>query len=358
MFFIWIFDRYFAITFKHSQLIQGSVGSWVWSAPIGRVPEMWDYAGSWLQLSPGFCNTPVYSGGSSWPWSQRELILGLLAITGNCGEDSFTCLPNPISFDCAAVSQGVLVVKNLAASGGDVRHLGSIPESERSPGEGNGNPLQYFCLENPTDRQAWRAMVHRVAMNKTRLKRLSTHIQLELTNCVTDSGQWNVGRSDGLIWPLKLPHNPLCFLFPRRKKSGSPRACGAETLHWHACRLECEQEASLCSGLREVYYSACPPLTNLKAMFPIWPYFDAHLPSPKWMTKFSRARTMPLTPTPSQYAAHKLANLLSLLIMMIHYCFPELNYISKVWAYHWHFQTRAIYSQGMAHPLGNSSSRR
>ena len=153
MFFIWIFDRYFAIMFKHSQLIQGSVGSWVWSAPIGRVPEMWDYAGSWLQLSPGFCNTPVYSGGSSWPWSQRELILGLLAITGNCGEDSFTCLPNPISFDCGAVSQGVLVVKNLAASGGDVRHLGSIPESERSPGEGNGNPLQFCCLENPMD---WR----------------------------------------------------------------------------------------------------------------------------------------------------------------------------------------------------------
>ena len=149
MFFIWIFDRYFAIMFKHSQLIQGSVGSWVWSAPIGRVPEMWDYAGSWLQLSPGFCNTPVYSGGSSWPWSQPELILGLLAIKGNCGEDSFTCLPNPISFDCGAVSQGVLVVKNLAASGGDVRHLGSIPGSERSPGEGNGNPLQYFCLENP-----------------------------------------------------------------------------------------------------------------------------------------------------------------------------------------------------------------
>lgn len=58
IFFIWIFDRYFAIMFKHSQLIQGSAGSWVWSAPIGRVPEMWDYAGSWLQLSPGFCNTP------------------------------------------------------------------------------------------------------------------------------------------------------------------------------------------------------------------------------------------------------------------------------------------------------------
>ena len=41
-------------------------------------------------------------------------------------------------------------------------HLGSIPGSERSFGEGNSNPLQYSCLENPTDRGAWWATVHRV----------------------------------------------------------------------------------------------------------------------------------------------------------------------------------------------------
>ena len=40
---------------------------------------------------------------------------------------------------------------------------GSIPGSERSPGEGNGNPLQYSCLENPTDKGAWWATVHRVS---------------------------------------------------------------------------------------------------------------------------------------------------------------------------------------------------
>ena len=39
---------------------------------------------------------------------------------------------------------------------------GSIPGSERSPREGSGNPLQYCCLENPMDREAWRATVHRV----------------------------------------------------------------------------------------------------------------------------------------------------------------------------------------------------
>ena len=46
---------------------------------------------------------------------------------------------------------------------------GSIPGSGRSPGEGNGNPLQYSCLENPMDRGAWLATVHGVAKSQTRL---------------------------------------------------------------------------------------------------------------------------------------------------------------------------------------------
>ena len=52
------------------------------------------------------------------------------------------------------------VVKNMPAHAGDA---GSMPESERSPGEGNGSPLQYSCLENPMDRGAWQAAVHGVA---------------------------------------------------------------------------------------------------------------------------------------------------------------------------------------------------
>ena len=55
-----------------------------------------------------------------------------------------------------------LVVKNLPANTGDVRDASSIPGSGRSPGEGNGNPLQYSCLENPMDEEAWQATVHRV----------------------------------------------------------------------------------------------------------------------------------------------------------------------------------------------------
>ena len=52
---------------------------------------------------------------------------------------------------------GGSLVKNLPANAGDA---GSIPGLGRSPGEGNGNPLQYPCLENPMDRGAWRATVH------------------------------------------------------------------------------------------------------------------------------------------------------------------------------------------------------
>ena len=57
----------------------------------------------------------------------------------------------------------LLVVKNSIANAGDTRDEGSISGSGRSPGEGNGNPLLYSCLENPMDRGAWRATVHRAA---------------------------------------------------------------------------------------------------------------------------------------------------------------------------------------------------
>ena len=67
------------------------------------------------------------------------------------------------------------MVKNLPANVGDIRDSGLIPGLGRSPGAGNGNPLQYSCLENPMDRGAWWATVHGVAKSQTRLKLLSTH---------------------------------------------------------------------------------------------------------------------------------------------------------------------------------------
>ena len=52
---------------------------------------------------------------------------------------------------------------------------GSIPGLGRSSGEGNGNPLQYSCLENPMDREAWQATVHGVAKSRTRLSAFPFH---------------------------------------------------------------------------------------------------------------------------------------------------------------------------------------
>ena len=71
-------------------------------------------------------------------------------------------------------SQVTLVVKNLPVNGEDLRDVDSIPVSGRSPGEGNGNPLQYTCLGNPMDRGAWRAAVLVVIESQMQLSTLET----------------------------------------------------------------------------------------------------------------------------------------------------------------------------------------
>ena len=68
----------------------------------------------------------------------------------------------------------VLLVKNPSANAGDIKDMGSSPGCGRSPGVEPGNPLQYLCLENPIDRGAWWATVHRVTKSQTRLKQYST----------------------------------------------------------------------------------------------------------------------------------------------------------------------------------------
>ena len=73
------------------------------------------------------------------------------------------------------MSQVALVVKNPSANAGDIRDVGLVPGSGRSPGGGHSNPLQYFCLEHPMNRRAWRAIVHWVPQSQIRLKWLSTH---------------------------------------------------------------------------------------------------------------------------------------------------------------------------------------
>ena len=77
---------------------------------------------------------------------------------------AFTDFPQP-PLGASLVAQ---MVKEFACNAGD---LGSIPESERSPGEGNSNPLQYACLENsiPGSRGNWWATVHGVTKSRTQL---------------------------------------------------------------------------------------------------------------------------------------------------------------------------------------------
>ena len=91
----------------------------------------------------------------------------LLYFQGLCLENIKKPLPSYRGFP------GGSVVKNPPANAGDA---GLIPGSGRSPGGGHGNPLQYSCLENPSDRGAWRATVHVVVKSQTQL---STHALLQ-----------------------------------------------------------------------------------------------------------------------------------------------------------------------------------
>ena len=66
-------------------------------------------------------------------------------------------------------NMGFLGGSDSKESACNIRDLGSIPGSKRSPGGGNGNPLQYSCLDNPINKGAWRATVYGVAKSQTRL---------------------------------------------------------------------------------------------------------------------------------------------------------------------------------------------
>ena len=76
-------------------------------------------------------------------------------------------------YSVSRASQVALAIKNLLANAGDIRDASSIRGFGRSPGLGHGNPLQYYsCLENPVNRGAWWAVVHKVAKSQTQLKQL------------------------------------------------------------------------------------------------------------------------------------------------------------------------------------------
>ena len=97
--------------------------------------------------------------------------------------------------------------KESACDAGAARDPGLIPGSGRSSGGGHGNPLQYSCPENPTDRRAWRATVHRVTKRWTWLKQLSTHAHfdksLSISRLISSTGK----REISLILNVKALSN-------------------------------------------------------------------------------------------------------------------------------------------------------
>ena len=106
------------------------------------------------------------------------------------------------------------MVKNPPVNERDIRDMGLIPGSGRSPGGGYGNSLQYSCLESPRDRAGWQATVHRVIQSWTGLKRVSTHTQYSKAK----SKGWLGGISSlsKMSSHLKLFPSFLCSLIHSR----------------------------------------------------------------------------------------------------------------------------------------------
>ena len=107
-------------------------------------------------------------------------------------------------------SQLALVVKNPPANVGDARDAGSIPGAGRSPGIGNGNPLQYSWLENSMDREAWWAIVHKVTKKELdTTEQLSTHTLTEDASCPV-SCSWVLMNMRFLL-KSPLQHSPTAL---------------------------------------------------------------------------------------------------------------------------------------------------
>ena len=112
---------------------------------------------------------------------------------------------------------GGAVVKNLPGSAGDARDAGSYSGLGRSSGVGNGNPLQYSCLENSMDRGAWQATVHGMAKSQTWLRDWA-HTQMGEWHIVNKVTHWlllflwfhSLHSSDEVVW--KVPSSPWLAL--------------------------------------------------------------------------------------------------------------------------------------------------
>ena len=92
------------------------------------------------------------------------------------------------------------MVKKPPPNAGDIRDVGLIPGLGRSSGGGHGNPLQYSCLENPMDRAAWQATVHRVTESDMTERTEHTHKQLITVELHHDPPKFKFIRTKDIIW--------------------------------------------------------------------------------------------------------------------------------------------------------------
>ena len=131
----------------------------------------------WCYLTISSCAPSLSFSFQSFP-SSGFFPMSWLFISGGQSIGASTSASNdfrifPLELTGLISFQETLVVKNLSANGGEIRAMGSIPGSGRSPGRRHGKPLQYSCLKILTDRETWKASVHRVTQSQTWLKWLS-----------------------------------------------------------------------------------------------------------------------------------------------------------------------------------------
>ena len=116
---------------------------------------------------------------------------------------------------------GGTVVKNPPANTGDTREAGSIPGLGRSPGVGNGNPLQYSCLENSVDRGDWWATVYVVTKSRTQLSDWAQQLTIHIQHCIS------------LKWPLLfMAHEIIELIYQTLWISWDNVKKTEETLDW------------------------------------------------------------------------------------------------------------------------------
>ena len=106
---------------------------------------------------------------------------------------------------------------NPSANAGDIKDTGSIPGWGRPPGEGHGNPLWCSYLENPKDRGAWWATVHRVAKSRTRLKRVTMYMHMSCIHTKLTNHRWTA-------WPsITKEHTCVNITQNNKQKTMNPQ---------------------------------------------------------------------------------------------------------------------------------------